>query len=250
MICAHISEMIGFECHPLSDDGSVAMIDTPFQFADGDRIPVFVERMARHVRFFDDGNVIMHFRGRGVSIEDRRQTRFLRTLADANGARLNDAGEIEVWALADEAPSAFARYMSAMLAVRGWEDEQEGTFTDASLFLDEVTMCLRAWKTGAAIRAGKEYTGISGHVYKMDIDFDGQPVLAIGTHSATVSAAAKKLLDIHAAVDNAGINILVIMDDRHDASLAKREGLILESVATVLMMTKLENHAKANTTAS
>jgi hypothetical protein len=96
------------------------------------------------------------------------------------------------------------------------------------------------------IRDGKEFAGVSGHVYKMDLEFDGRAVLAIGTHPAAVSAAAKKLLDIGAATSNANIDILVVIDDRQDAELAKREGLVLESVANVLMMTRLERNANAS----
>lgn len=246
MICSKISEMIGFECHPLSDDGSVAMIDTPFVFADGDGIPVFVERLENHVRFFDDGNVILHFRGRGVTLDDHRHTRFLKNLSEPNGVQLNDMGELEIWARADEAPAAFARYMSTLLAVCAWEVNQTGAYTDTSLFLDEVTMCLRAWKPSASIEEGMDYTGVSGQVYRMDLQFDGRAVLAIGTHPATVSTTARKLLDISAATDNAKLDVLVVIDDRHDPDLAKREGLVLESVSSVLMMTRLEKNANTS----
>lgn len=245
MICSKISEMIGFECHPLSDDGSVAMIDTPFVFSDGDEMPVFVEKVAGQVRFFDDGNVILHFRGRGVSMDDKRQTRFLKNIAEPNGVQLNEMGELEIWSKAEAAPSAFAKYMATLLAVRAWEVGQEGVVTDTSLFLDEVTMCLRAWQPQASIRDGREYAGISGHTYKMDLEFDGRPVLAVGTHSAAVNSAAKKLLDVNAAARDSRPDVLVVMDDRHDPELAKREGLVLESVCTVMMMTKLERNAKA-----
>ncbi|QYF94213.1 DUF1828 domain-containing protein [Massilia sp. PAMC28688] len=243
MICSKISELIGFECHPLSDDGSVAMIDTPFAFADGDGVPVYVEKLANQVRFFDDGNVILHFRGRGVTLDDHRHTRFLRNLAEPNGVQLNAMGELEIWAKADEAPAAFARYMSTLLAVCAWEVDQTGASTDTSLFLDEVTMCLRAWKPHASIGEGADYVGVSGQVYKMDLQLDGRAVLAIGTHPATVSTAAKKLLDISAATENAELDVLVVIDDRQDAELAKREGLVLDSVSSVLMMTRLERNA-------
>jgi hypothetical protein len=250
MICSTISEMIGFTCHSLTDDGSVAMIDTPFKFLDGDSIPVFVEKIAEQIRFFDDGKVILHFRGRGVTLDDHRQTRFLRNLAEPNGVELNTMGELEIWAKTADAPLAFAKYMSVLLAVGAWEIAQNGATTDTSLFLDEVTMCLRAWKSGATILDGNEYVGISGHVYKMDLAFDGRPVLALGTHPATISAAAKKLLDINAATHNAHLDVLVVIDDRQDAELAKREGLILDAVGTVLMMTKLERNANAVAEAS
>lgn len=245
MICSSISEMIGFMCHPLTDDGSVAMIDTPFAFPDGDEIPVFVEKISGQVRFFDDGGTIMHLLGRGVSLDDQRKTRFIKNLAEPNGVSLTEMGELEIWAKSEDAPIAFAKYMSTMLALSSWELDQNGASTDASLFLDEVAMCLRAWKSFGALSDGEELKGISGHVYKMDFQFDGGAVLAIGTHPATVSSAAKKLLDIRAATQNEELKILLIIDDRRDADAAKSEGLILESVSNVMMMTQLQRRAHA-----
>lgn len=243
MICSSLSELIGFTCHPLNDDGSVAMIDTPFAFPDGDEIPVFVEKATGRIRFFDDGAAIMHFLGRGVLLDDHRKTRFLKNLAEPNGVSLTDMGELEIWAKDEDAPAAFAKYMSTMLALSHWEREQDGVATDASLFLDEVAMCLRAWKSSALIDDGQEYVGISGHAYKMDLQFDGNPVIAIGTHPATVGATAKKLLDIRAATGNEKLRILLIIDDRRDANAAKSEGLILDSLSNVMMMTQLQRNA-------
>jgi hypothetical protein len=244
MICSSISELIGFECYPLTDDGSVAMIDTPFAFPDGDEIPVFVEKMAGQVRFFDDGGTIMHLLGRGVSLDDYRKTRSIKNLAELNGVSLTELGELEIWARQEDAPTAFAKYMTTMLALSSWEADQSGVSTDVSLFLDEVAMCLKAWKAAIPLRDGQEFIGVSGHVYKMDYEFDGGAVLAIGTHPATVSSTAKKLLDIRAASQNDDLKILLIIDDRRDADAAKSEGLILDSLSNVMMMTQLQRRAQ------
>jgi hypothetical protein len=244
MICSSISELIGFECHPLSDDGSVAMIDTPFAFPDGDEIPVFVEKMAGQVRFFDDGAFIMHLLGRGVSLDDHRKTKFIRNLAEPNGVLLTDMGELEIWTPQENAPLAFAKYVATMLALSRWEVDQNGVSTDTSLFLDEVAMCLKAWKSDLPLGDGQEFTGVSGHVYKMDYQFDGAAVLAIGTHPATVGSTAKKLLDIRAETQNRHLKILLIIDDRRDADTAKSEGLILDSLSNVMMMTQLQRRAQ------
>lgn len=244
MICSSISELIGFECHPLTDDGSVAMIDTPFAFPDGDEIPVFVEKMAGQVRFFDDGGIIMHLLGRGVSLDDHRKTKFIKNFAEPNGVSLTELGELEIWARQEDAPSAFARYISTMLALTSWEANQSGVSTDTSLFLDEVAMCLKAWKSAVPLGDGRELTGVSGYIYKMDYEFDGGAVLAIGTHPATVGSTAKKLLDIRAATQNDDLRILLIIDDRRNADAAKSEGLILDSLSNVMMMTQLQRRAQ------
>jgi hypothetical protein len=244
MICSSISEMIGFQCHPLTDDGSVAMIDTPFAFSDGDEIPVYVEKRAHQVRFFDDGGTILHLLGRGVSLDDHRKTRFIKNLAGPHGVSLTDLGELEILARQEDAPKAFAKYLAAMLALSSWEADQSGVSTDTSLYLDEVAIYLRAWKSEAAFSDGQEYIGVSGHVYKMDFQFDGRAVLAIGTHPATVSSTAKKLLDIRAATQNDDLRILLIVDDRRDADAAKSDGLIFDSLSNVMMMTQLQRNAR------
>jgi hypothetical protein len=249
MICSSISAMLGFECHPLTDDGRVAMIDTPFAFPDGDEIPVFVEKLAGQVRFFDDGGVITHLLGRGISLDDHRKTRFIKNLAEPNGVSLTELGELEIWARLEDAPTAFGKYISTMLALSSWEAHQAGVATDTSLYLDEVAMCLKSWKSAVPLNDGQDVTGVSGHVYTMDFNFDGKAVLAIGTHPATVGSTAKKLLDIRAATQNDGLKILLIIDDRRDADVARSEGLILDSLSNVMMMTQLQRRAQVGATA-
>lgn len=248
MTCSAFAHTIGFACHRLSDDGSVALVETPFTFADGDSIPVFLEKIGSKLRFFDDGWVIMHFLGRGISMETRRQTRFIKKVAEANGLTLNAMGELEIVASAEQAPAAFARYLSAMVGMTAWELDQEGTASNTSLLLDEVAFCLRAWKTGAEVTEGMTFHGVSGYAYKMDLSLDGRPVLALGTHPAIISSAAKKLLDINAAPSNKGIDVLVVIDDRPDPAAARREGLVLDSVCTVLMMSRLQQEARIGST--
>lgn len=66
MNCAAITEITGCECYPLNEDDTVALIETPFKFEDGDDIPAYVEFGQGFVRFFDDGEVYDHFDGRGL----------------------------------------------------------------------------------------------------------------------------------------------------------------------------------------
>lgn len=242
MINTDISDLLGISCELLSDEGNIAMIDTSFSFEDGDFIRVFVEKMGQQVRFFDGGETLLHLIGRGIVLDDHRKTRFIRTLAEPTGVALTETGELEIWARSEHAPGAFARFMSALLAVVRWEQEQKGVATDIALLIDEVAFCLRTIKPGALTEA-PEFIGISGAVYKMDFNFDGDAVLAINVHHSSVSSAAKKILDIRAEPANADLDVIVVIDDRHDASGAKKEGLILGSIAKVWMMSRLEKEA-------
>ena len=236
MICHRISETLGLTCHPLTDDGLVAMLDSPFKYPDGDEVPIFIEKLGPQIRFFDDGGAILHLLGRGISLDGHRKTKFIRNLTEPFQVGLNEKGELEIWSTETDAPAAFANYISAMLSLAKWEGDQVGVSTDLSLFLDEVAICLQAWKPGSVITTAPEYQGISGHLYRLDFAVDRDAVLAITPHHAPVSSAAKKLPDIRAVEAHAKLKIIVVVDDRQERDAARREGLVLESVASVMMM--------------
>ena len=107
MVCDQRSKLLGFACHSLDDSGGVAMLETGFAFSDGDPMPIFVETIGETVRFFDDGEVLRHFMGRGVSFEDLRRTKSIRSAAEPFGVVLNARGEVEVLATVGGAPAAF-----------------------------------------------------------------------------------------------------------------------------------------------
>lgn len=134
MICHRISEILGLTCHPLTDDGLVAMIDSPFKYPDGDDVPIFIEKFGPQIRFFDDGGALLHLLGRGMLLDDRRKTKFIKRLAEPFQVKFNNAGELEIWATEAEAPEAFANYISAMLSLAKWEGDQEGVATDLRSF--------------------------------------------------------------------------------------------------------------------
>ncbi|MGS1115990.1 DUF1828 domain-containing protein [Castellaniella sp. UC4442_H9] len=250
MTCDQLQTTLGLSCHPLNEDGSIAMISTPFTFDDGDGVPVYVESTSDHIRFFDDGGIVMHFMGRGLSFEDSRKTKFLKNIAVNHDAVFTDEGELEVWAKKNQASSGFAKYMAAMLSIVAWEKDQKGASVDTTLLVEEVAMCLQAWKRDAVIDKEPEYVGISGHSYKLDLSLNGEAIIAISPHPASVSASLKKMVDIISAPRNKDIAMKVILDDRKQPKEAKSEGAILNAVATVLMMSTLERLAHASTVAS
>ena len=243
MACSDITSLIGMTCYPLSDDGSVAMLETSFTFADGDAIPVFIEKTGGMVRFFDDGGTLMHFAGRGLRLIDNRNTKFLTNAGAPHGVSLSDSGDFEVWAAASDAPKAFASYVSAMVAIVDWERSQEGVATDLSLLIDEVGQCLRALNNGKLVTEKPEFVGVSGQNYILDFDFEGKAVIAITPHRHSVGAAIRKLVDIRSSPENAGFEAMIVLDDRHDPVAAKTEGRVLNAVGNVWPMTRLEARA-------
>lgn len=243
MICQQLNTLLGFDCSPLSASGEVVYVSTPFKFDDGDALPVFVEHVAGQVRFFDDGQSLMHFIGRGVRIENKTNATFLSNAAAKHGASFTDQGEIEVWAPLDQAHVAFGRYINTLLALTAWEADQRGANTDMTLFVEEVAMALRAWKPHATIELDFPIRGISGRTYKVDFMVNGSPFVITGSHPNSVGSVLHKLVDIRGLIENAEAKFTVVIDDRADPEGAKRESLIVQSVGTVLPFSSLEASA-------
>ena len=130
MNCAAISEITGYECYPLNSDDTVAQIETPFKFEDGDDIPAYVELGADSVQFFDDGEVYDHFAGRGLFFGKDYDIGFLSEIAASNGVSFSDKCIIEIAAMPQDAAAAFAKYMAAMLAFVSWEKTWEANMQD------------------------------------------------------------------------------------------------------------------------
>lgn len=244
MICQQLSLLLGLACHPLNDDGSVVIVETPFKFDDGDHISVYVESVGNQFRFFDDGATFMHFVGLGLSLQSAHQTRFLKTVAEAYGGSFNSDGEIELWAKESESAEAFARYITAMLSVVRWERERKSVDHDIDLFVEEVALYLAAWKGTDVIRRPK-VQGITGREYEFDFDVAGLFVLAVSTHHQSTSAALHKLVDVKGLPSNAGLKTLVVIDDRADQKTAKNESMVLSSVSGVIGMEQLQRNAGA-----
>ncbi|MBP6019396.1 MAG: DUF1828 domain-containing protein [Burkholderiaceae bacterium] len=238
MICTDISTLLGFACHPLSNDGSVAMIQTSFTFQDGDRLPVFVEKVGNNVRFFDDNEVVFHFLGRGLGdSKGGLRTKFIQNAIAPYGLSLTDANVIEIWANQNHSQEAFARYISGLLAIAQWEHENQGVSTDSSYLVEEVALCLASWKKNHKITPSPSFVGMSKTKYLLDFEVDGEAVIAIKPHPYSVGNALKKMVDI--AGHDHDVVFRVIIDDRADYDAAKTQGVILSSMATIMPMSKL-----------
>jgi hypothetical protein len=123
MINANPYKLLGFKCHYLNDERTLAAIETPFVFEDKDPLPVYMEEAGQKVRVFDDGGVINHFDEIGLTMNSWADTKFIEAVARLHGVTLNDQGELEVWADGRTVPEAFARFLAALLEIVCWERE-------------------------------------------------------------------------------------------------------------------------------
>ena len=168
MICEQVKNIIGFDVHLLEHNSNIMWIDTPFTFSDGDGFSIYAEKISNTIRFFDAGETLLHFMGRGVDIKKSRGVSFINKIAANHGVNLSERGDLEILSTSNDFKSSFAQFVSALLELVTWEKEQELVNTDMDLFVQEVAMCFRSAYPNEAQLPSPEFKGISGHKYHFD----------------------------------------------------------------------------------
>lgn len=244
MICDHLANLLGMNCMPLDEAGTVALIETPFRFDDGDVVQIFVQATADEVRFFDDGTTAWHMVGRGLDVSDgRRHGRVLQGIATDHGLVLTDRLCLEARGSVAAAPEYFARFVAAMLATASWEREHRDTDVDTAILLDDVASLLIKTSPEVELQRAVAMEGVSKQQHTMDFVQGNSVILAVRPQSRSVAAAIRRLIDVKNAPANAELQYRVIMDDRLDPAGALREGSIISAVAQVTNFRSLERAA-------
>lgn len=241
MICSNLHKLIGFACQPINEQGSIAQIATPFTFADGDRLPVYVQSYDSQVhRFFDDGQTILHFIGRGMKFKNGHQLRFLANLAEKHGAALNKNGVLEVFSQNSAPQEAFSKYLSCLVAITEWEKEHEGLNADGAAFVAEVAHALTEGDPAGHFEKSPLYLGSSGKKHTLDFKFNGVGYIAIKPSQQSAAPALYKLVDITNRNSNVDEEVIVVVDDRFDKAAAKRVSQVFRTVAEVVSFSRIE----------
>jgi hypothetical protein len=247
MICEELQNLIGFDVHYMDDQKNIMWIDTPFRFADGDGISFFAEQISNTVRYFDAGETLLHFMGRGLDLNKSRGASFITRIASAHGVNLSSSGDLEILSNSQDHNSAFASYVSALLEIVNWEREQENIDTDMDLLVQEVAMYFRSAYPNELQQPSPDFRGISGHKYQFDFIHGDKAVLAVNIHPNSVSAALKKIIDINQTSELGALKPMIVLDDRKDKQAANNETKVLTVAADVISFTSLAEKAKINT---
>ncbi len=240
MICDHIADSLGFTCSILNEAGTVAHVATPFKFADGDPVPVYLEVTDQHVRFFDDGGVFLHFKGRGLQLGGRNQARFIIKAAERHGAVYSEDWVLQTYGASASVQDAFRTYMNAMHDICAWEMENEGIAQDTAMLVEEAVMAFLAAKPDAEIVREPSFTGVSGKKRTLSLLVDGTAVAVTGTHHAAVSAALMSMVDIRQSAQNQGGKFLFLIEDRNNPERARQDATVLQAAAPVQLMSNLQ----------
>lgn len=233
MICKNLLQMTGFACQPINEQGSLAKISTPFSFADGDPVPVYVQRFANDIhRFFDDGQTLLHFMGRGMKFSSGHQLRFLSNIANKHGAALNENGVIELFSKGTSPADAFAKYVSCLVMVTQWEEDHQGGNSDGAAFVEELIHALLTFHPEKTSTLKPTYIGSSGKRQELDIKLGSIGYLAVKPNQKSAAPALYKLVDITNRQSNSSEELVVVIDDRFDPVAAKNTQQVFRGIAS------------------
>ncbi len=237
MNCDKFVDMTGMRCNQL---GTAIEVLTPFTFSDGNVIELFAQERGSQIHFFDDGFTLLHLHSIGIQLgNNRRRWMPLKKIAETYGVTLSDNGVFETLGPIQNARQGFARIMATLVGVATWEREQVGINANAAFFVDEVAFFLRAWKPSENLIENVAVSGFSGRTLNFDFEFDGKYVDAISPHSSSTGAELRKLVDFNSGPTHSRREVLVIVDDRRNAALAKQEIGIIGRVAKTWPMSSL-----------
>ncbi|MBB1161487.1 DUF1828 domain-containing protein [Aquariibacter albus] len=243
MNCSLLPDLIGMRCEPQAmRDGSLcAAVVTPFRFFDGDGMSLFAFSVGDTVHLSDEGMTLSWLLGLGHRLDDRRAWKPLRAALAPYHVTLNDDGVVEVLAPTAQAPSAFARMVSGLLALDAWARSANGTGASTSNTLrEEAALYLRAWRPASPLLDDPEpLLGLSGSEHSFAFRMGNEYIDAIGSAPAASSAELRKLVDVRGSELNASVQIRVIVDDRTAPERAATEVSILGRFAKAWPMSRL-----------
>lgn len=239
-------ELTGMQCHDLSGNGSIWLISTAHQFADGDYIPVYAEKKGGQITFFDDYEVFNHLDGRGYPVHDARRMKPLWNVLEKDGLTVDD-GCIKLTGDMKDAQELFSRFLGAMVHVVDWEKERENIPAQIVSLSDEVYHYLTAWKPESTVKVKTDVSGISGTRYSFNYTFDGMPVMSIKPGANAIASAIKKLLDMKTNPDTK-VDLFAVVNDGKETANIQRDVQIIQTVAKTIRLSRLMSNAKASTT--
>lgn len=249
MICREFTEFTGMTCFPLDDSGDVAYVASPFFFEDGDPLPIYIKKLSpSHVKFFDDGEIILHFIGRGFrGDKESLSTTFLKNIARTHGLELSEYGVLEGYANKNSAPELFARYVTALLSIVQWEKEYLANDKNALDLIAKVEHALVSWRPGSKVIKNPTFKGISNKDYEFTFSQANEGILVISSSPQSINAATRKLLDVSAVMEATDMKTRVIIDDGQlDAETKEQNHSILSRVSDyVQSFQNLEKIAQA-----
>lgn len=245
MICHNLSEILGFVCHPLSEDGELVMIESPLTFPNGNTIPIFLKKIGNNIQFFDDHETVYHYIKSGYrGTEKSLDTSFIRSAIEPYELEFTD-NQISIWGRLETAKLTFAKYLSGLMAASNLANPSSAGDSRIKALVAEVADLLQVWRSSEQMVFLPEYKGISKTTYKLDFSIGNEAIIVATPHPNSVGSALKKMVDIAGSGNTTQFR--VILEDRSiEKSNFDSQSIILSTMATVMPFTLLKKEATSS----
>lgn len=244
MNCDWLKNATDFDCVPIRGlHGERGIeIGTPFSYADGSAIVLYVIEEGDRILLSDNGEMLAHLAAAGVQVGRRVAT--LRERVARFGLTLSDKGDVRVLVPTDQGPQMLATAISGLLSVAEWEREQIGLDEQTQNLAEEAEILLREWKPGATLERQPKIKGQSKREHTFDFLMDGEYIDVIPANHTATGATMRKAGDVKNSPYLAGREIRVVIDDRREPDRADVERQILGSLVKAMTLSKLQSLAQ------
>lgn len=239
--CNWAKSLTHYDCRQVDDlYGERALeIGTPFSLHDGSAIVLYVAQHGDHVLISDNGDTLMHLSGAGLDVWHHTRQKAIRDRAAPHGVTLNDSGDLRCLAQAGQAPFAFARAITGVLAVANWACEQAKEAPVAHNLAAEAEPYIIARNPDWRFERRMHVLGASRTDYVFDFLHGPDLIDVIGPTGQATGWAMRKVGDVQNGPFADGMLPLVIVDDRSVPILAAQEISILGSITRAMPLSEL-----------
>lgn len=246
LTCDWAAALTHYDCRPVQAvAGGLALeIGTPFSLGDGCAIVLYAVDQGNHVLFSDNGDTLAHLSGMGLDVWHAGRQKVLRERAGLHGLSLDSAGDFRCLARREQAPHAFARAITGLLAVADWAAVATDTAQPEHDLAAEAEPYIVARNPELILRRRPVVRGASSTDWQFHFQHGRDLIDVIGPSPQGTGGAMRKAADVANSPFVESMSPLIVVDDRQDHNRAMQEISILGAVTRAMPFSRLMNGAR------
>lgn len=246
--CAWLHRKLAYDCRAVKTvNGERAFeIGTPFSFADGSAITLYVIEQGAHSLISDNGDTLFHLSSIGIDPFNGRRLSAIRNLLAQHRMTVEASGEIRALGPIESTSALVAAYVAGLLALAEQERAWIGVPESVNNLADDVEHYLRILRPDQPIVRNPKIKGISNHEYTFQFMWGSELVDVLSPSPQATGGLMRKFGDVLSAPGESP-KIRVVIDDRSDLMKAETERQIIGSMASAMLYSALAKAAKQPT---
>lgn len=240
--CNWASALTRYDCRPVRGlSGADGLeIGTPFSRPDGSAINLYMMPLNQsHVEISDNGDTLAHLSGMGIDVWHSSRLRGLRDAVVGHSLTLDPRGDFRMIAQLQHSAIAFARAITALLAVNGWASEQMKIAVAERDLVSEAEPYIIARNANDILVRNPKVRGASRAEHTFDFRHGNDLIDVIAPTAQSTGGVMRKVGDVANGPFADPYSPLIIVDDRFDPVRAEKEMGILASMVRTESFSRL-----------